>query len=171
MNFMSGLYAARPGCVAMSAMGDIDEIKQVKYRYLRALDTKHWDEFAATLTKDVVGDYDASVGEEHHFTDRDSLVEFMRSAMPANIITEHRVTHPEITVEGDEASATWYLQDRVIVPDFNFMLIGAAFYHDRYRKTDEGWKISATGYDRTYEATMSTEAINFKVKTGRALNI
>ena len=38
-------------------MGDIDEIKRVKYRYLRALDTKHWDEFADTLTEDIVGDY------------------------------------------------------------------------------------------------------------------
>ena len=152
-------------------MGDIDEIKQVKYRYLRALDTKHWDEFAATLTEDVTGDYDASLGEDHHFTDRESLVEFMRSSMPANVITEHRVTHPEITLDGDEASATWYLQDRVIVPEFSFMLIGAAFYHDTYRKTGEGWKISATGYDRTYDATMSLEGLNFKLKTGRALNI
>ena len=113
-------------------MGDIDEIQQVKYRYLRALDTKHWDDFADTLTEDVIGDYDASIGEAHHFTDRDSLVEFMRTSMPANIITEHRVTHPEITVKGDEASATWYLQDRVIVPEINFMLTGAAFYHDQY---------------------------------------
>ena len=51
-------------------MGDIDDIKRVKYRYLRALDTKHWDEFADTLTEDVVGDYGESLGEEHHFTDR-----------------------------------------------------------------------------------------------------
>jgi hypothetical protein len=168
---MTGLYAVVPGCVAMSAMGDIDEIQQVKYRYLRALDTKHWDDFADTLTEDIIGDYDASIGESHHFTDRDTLVEFMRTSMPANIITEHRVTHPEITVNGDEASGTWYLQDRVIVPDFNFMLIGAAFYHDQYRKTGDGWKISKTGYDRTYDATMSTENLNFKLKTGRALNI
>ena len=103
-------------------MGDIDEIQQVKYRYLRALDTKHWDEFADTLTEDIVGDYGSSLGEEHHFTDRDSLVEFMRNAMPANILTEHRVTHPEIVVDGDEATGIWYLQDRVIVPEFNFML-------------------------------------------------
>jgi hypothetical protein len=172
MNFMDGLYAAKPGCVAMSAMGDIDEIEQVKYRYLRALDTKHWDDFAATLTEDVIGRYGESIGEEHHFTDRDSLVKFMSSSMPANVITEHRVTHPEITVNGDEASATWYLQDRVIAPDFNFMLYGAAFYHDRYRRTAEGWRICATGYDRTYEVTTSTESLtNFKVKPGRALNI
>ena len=152
-------------------MGDIEEIERLKYRYLRALDTKHWDEFADTLTEDVVGDYGESLVEEHHFTDRDSLVEFMVKAMPADMITEHRVTHPEITVDGDEATATWYLQDRVIVPDFNFMLFGAGFYHDRYRRTAEGWKISETGYDRTYDASMSTENLNFKVKAGRALNI
>lgn len=153
-------------------MGDIDDITRVKYRYLRALDTKHWDDFADTLTEDVVGDYGSSLGEEHHFTDRDSLVEFMRLAMPANIITEHRVTHPEIDVDGDEAEGIWYLQDRVIVPDFDFMLYGAAFYHDRYRRTPDGWRISATGYQRTYEVTMSTESITkFTVKPGAALNI
>ncbi len=153
-------------------MGDIDEIERVKYRYLRALDTKHWDEFAETLTEDIVGDYGSSLGEEHRFTDRDSLVEFMRTSMPAGVLTEHRVTHPEIDVDGDEATGTWYLQDRVIVPEFNFMLYGAAFYHDRYRRTPDGWRICATGYQRTYEINMSTESItNFKVKPGAALNI
>ena len=153
-------------------MGDIDEIMRVKYRYLRALDTKHWDEFAETLTEDIVGDYGSSLGEEHRFTDRDTLVEFMRKSMPANVLTEHRVTHPEIDVDGDDATGTWYLQDRVIVPDFNFMLYGAAFYHDRYRRTPDGWRICATGYQRTYEVNMSTESIgNFKVTPGEALNI
>jgi hypothetical protein len=148
---------------------DREAIAQVKYRYLRALDTKHWDDFAATLTEDVVGDYGSSVGEELHFTNRTDLVDYMRSALGPAVITEHRVTHPEIMVSGDEASGTWYLQDRVIVADFNFMLIGAAFYRDRYRRTEDGWRISSTGYDRTYEATMSLSAIDFKVKPGRAL--
>jgi hypothetical protein len=150
-------------------MGDIDEIQQVKYRYLRALDTKHWDDFADTLTEDVVGDYGESLGEEHHFTDRATLVEFMVSSMPAEVITEHRVTHPEIAVDGDEATGIWYLQDKVIVPAFDFMLIGAGFYRDRYRRTADGWKISATGYDRTYDASLSTKGLDFKVKAGRAI--
>jgi hypothetical protein len=51
------------------------------------------------------------------------------------------------------------------------MLIGAAFYSDTYRRTADGWKISATGYDRTYEATMSLEGLNFKLKPGPALHI
>ena len=96
----------------------------------------------------------------------------MRESMPANVLTEHRVTHPEIDVDGDEASGVWYLQDRVIVPDFNFMLYGAAFYNDRYRRTADGWRISATSYQRTYEVNMSTESITgFKVNPGKALNI
>ena len=107
-------------------MGYIADIEQVKYRYLRALDTKHWDDFADTLTEDVVGRYGESVGEDHHFTSRDELVAFMRNSLGPEILTEHRVNHPEITVVGDEARATWYLQDRVIAPAFNFMLIGAA---------------------------------------------
>jgi SnoaL-like domain len=152
----------------MFAMGDFEEIKAVKYRYLRALDTKQWGEFADTLTGDVVGDYGGSLGEEHHFTDRDSLVEFMRTSLPANVISEHRVTHPEITIDGDEATATWYLQDRVIVAEFDFMLIGAAFYNDRYRRTEDGWKISATGYKRTYDATMSLKGLDFKLNVGDA---
>lgn len=41
--------------------------------------------------------------------------------------------------------------------------VGAAFYHDRYRRTDDGWKICATGYDRTYDATMTLEGLNFKL--------
>ena len=152
-----------------SAMADTEAIKQVKYRYLRALDTKHWDDFADTLTDDVIGDYGSSVGEELHFTNRVDLVNYMRKSLGPAVITEHRVTHPEITVTGDEASGIWYLQDRVIVADFNFMLIGAAFYRDSYRRTDDGWRISATGYDRTYEATMSLAGLDFKVKPGRAV--
>jgi hypothetical protein len=158
----------------MSAMSDSDDIRaieQVKYRYLRALDTKDWAAFADTLTEDVAGDYGESLGEDHRFANRDELVTFMRESLGPAIVTEHRVTHPEIVVDGDEATATWYLQDRVIAADFNFMLIGAAFYHDRYRRTPDGWRISATGYERTYDATMSLENLNFKMKTGRALKL
>lgn len=154
----------------MADLEAIEAIKRVKYRYLRALDTKHWHDFADTLTADIVGDYGSSLGKEHHFTDRDALVEFMRTSMPASVLTEHRVTHPEITLIGDdEAEGTWYLQDRVIVPEYNFMLFGAAFYYDRYRKTPDGWRICATGYQRTYEVSQSTEGLNFKVKPGPAL--
>lgn len=149
---------------------EIAAIKQVKYRYLRALDTKHWDDFADTLTEDVVGNYGSSPGgAKLEFTNRADLVDYMRSSLGNAIVTEHRVDHPDIRVDGDEASGSWYLQDRVIVADADFMLIGAAFYQDRYRRTGDGWRISATGYDRTYEATMSLAGLNFHVTPGPAM--
>lgn len=150
-------------------MSDIAAIKQVKYRYLRTLDTKHWDAFAETLTEDIISDYGSSLGKTLRFTNRADLVDYLRSAMGPAVITEHRVTHPEITVTGDEASGVWYLQDRVIVPEADFMLFGAAFYRDRYRRTAAGWKICATGYDRTYEATMPLAGVGLTVTPGAAL--
>ena len=151
----------------MADLHEIEAIKRVKYRYLRALDTKRWDEFAETLTEDIVGDYGSSLGKTLHFTNRADLLDYMRTAMPAGVITEHRVTHPEITIDdSDQAEGRWYLQDRVIVPDHNFMLFGAAFYRDRYRKTPDGWKICATGYERTYEVSQKFDG---KVTPGPAL--
>ncbi|MET0700450.1 MAG: nuclear transport factor 2 family protein [Mycobacterium sp.] len=150
-------------------MGDLEDIKVVKYRYMRALDTKHWDDFADTMTEDIIGNYGSSLGETHSFDDRASLVEYMRTSLPANVITEHRVTHPEITIDGDEATGIWYLQDKVIVPEFDFLLIGAGFYHDKYRRTPDGWKLSLTGYDRTYDAQLSLKALDFKLSPGAAL--
>ncbi|MGV9712607.1 nuclear transport factor 2 family protein [Gordonia sp. NPDC003424] len=149
-------------------MDDLEAIKALKYRYLRALDTKDWDEFTDTLTPDVTGDYGKSLA----FTNRDELVEFMRSSVGPSVITEHRVTHPEIDIDGDTATGRWYLQDRVIVPEFSFLLFGSAFYADRYRRTDDGWRICATGYDRTYEASLNlTDLPSFKLDVGPAIHL
>ncbi|HEX5253287.1 MAG TPA: nuclear transport factor 2 family protein [Mycobacterium sp.] len=155
--------------MTLDDLADIEAIKQVKYRYLRAMDTKHWDDFADTMTEDIVGAYGSSLGKELHFDNRTDLVEYLSSAMGPGLVTEHRVTHPEIIVDGDTATGSWYLQDRVIVAKFDFMLIGAAFYRDTYRRTENGWKISGTGYERTYDATMSLKGMDFNVKPGRAI--
>lgn len=48
----------------MADLETIEAIKRLKYRYLRALDTKHWDDFADTLTADIVGDYEVVDGED-----------------------------------------------------------------------------------------------------------
>ncbi|GAB83855.1 nuclear transport factor 2 family protein [Gordonia rubripertincta] len=147
---------------------DVREIENLKYRYLRALDTKDWTAFASTLTEDVTGNYGASLS----FGNRDELVGYMEANVGPAVITEHRVNHPEIEVSGDTASGRWYLQDRVIVTEFSFMLIGAAFYEDTYRRTEDGWRISSTGYDRTYEATIGLADLpSFKLAVGPAVRI
>ena len=88
--------------------------------------------------------------------------------MPAGVLTEHRVTHPEITVDGDEAEATWYLQDHVIVP-IRLHAHGCGVLPRPLPQDAGRLEECATGYDRTYEATMSLKALNFKATPGAAI--
>ncbi|MFE3027422.1 nuclear transport factor 2 family protein, partial [Nocardia tengchongensis] len=66
--------------------------------------------------------------------------------------------HPEIDIDGDTATGIWYLSDTVIFTETRQILTGAAFYEDRYRRGADGeWRISRTGYTRTYEAMQSLD--------------
>lgn len=130
----------------LAAVDDIDQICQLKYRYLRTLDTKAWDEFAACFLPEATGDYNGLA-----FPDRAALVSYMRENLDEGILTMHQAHHPEIVVDGDVATGRWYLQDKVIVPAHSFMLEGAAFYDDRYVRTPGGWRVAHTGYRRTFE--------------------
>ncbi|GAB2870680.1 nuclear transport factor 2 family protein [Nocardioides pacificus] len=141
-------------------MDDHEAIRQLKYRYVRFLDTKAWDDYTETFAPEATADYAGLV-----FDGRDAIVDYMRTNMTADMITLHQVHHPEITVDGDTATGTWYLQDKVIVPAFKFVLEGAAFYDDRYVRTSDGWRIAHTGYRRTYEMTWSTDDLaSVKIK-------
>ncbi|SUA79455.1 Bile acid 7-alpha dehydratase [Nocardia otitidiscaviarum] len=138
----------------------VESIRSLKYRYLRSLDLKQWDEFADTFTPDATGDYGSpSGGMPLRFTGRDAIVDYMRSALSANIITVHVATHPEIEVDGETATGSWCLEDTVIVPEYRVLIRGAAYYRDRYRRDDGRWRIAHTGYERIFEATMSLDAL------------
>lgn len=56
-------------------------------------------------------------------------------------------------IDGDSADARWSLYDKVLAPEHDFYLEGAAVYEDRYARTPTGWKIARTGYRRTWELT------------------
>lgn len=143
---------------------DHEQIRQLKYRYLRTLDLKRWDELAGCFVPEATGDYAGLA-----FGSRDALVAFMRENLGPDLISMHHAHHPEITVQGDEATGIWYLEDRVIVPAHHFVLEGAAFYNDRYVRTPQGWRIAHTGYERTFEVTLSTtDWTSWTVKRGRA---
>jgi hypothetical protein len=135
-----------------SAADDRDAICQLKYRYMRLLDTKQWDEFATCFAADGSADYNGLA-----FADPGTLVDYMRTNLGEGTITMHHVHHPEIEIHGDTATGTWYLHDKVIVDAFRFALEGAAIYTDRYVCIDGSWRILRTEYIRTYELTWSLD--------------
>ena len=139
----------------MSDLEEIEAIRQLKYRYLRGVDLKDWELLVGTFTTDAVSAYDG--GKQSH-EGRDAIVAWLKNAIDNPIVTLHQVHNPEIELTSEStAKGTWYLEDRVINrgPDYPEMpahsiLTGAAFYADEYRKVDGEWKISRTGYERTY---------------------
>ena len=137
----------------------IEEIKRLKYRYFRTLDLKDWDGFGDTLATDIRARYGTQAMDKPvHFDDRDAVVAFMSENLHRGVITTHVAHHPEIDVDGSNASASWCFEDTVIVPEFKVQIRGAGYYADEYRKDSDGaWRISATGYERIYEAMTSLE--------------
>lgn len=148
----------------------LEEIRRVKYRYLRCVDQKRWDEFAGTLTADATANYGTpAMGEPLNLAGRDAITAFMRVNLGPDIITTHFAGQPEIDVNGDQAAGTWCFEDTVISTTHNIMIRGCAFYEDRYRRdTDGAWRISHTGYTRTYEIMLNlAELPGFQLTANR----
>lgn len=143
---------------------DVEAVRQLKYAYLRCLDLKRWDDFAELFVPEATGAY---AGLD--FASREEIVAYMRENLPRDRVTLHQAHHPEITVDGDTASATWYLHDKVFVPEFDVAIEGAAFYRDRCVRTPEGWRLSHVGYERTFEASWQMSGVpGWSFKQGNA---
>jgi hypothetical protein len=91
---------------------------------------------------------------------REEIVAFLRQSLGPGIITVHFASQPEIEIDGATATGTWSFEDTVIATEFRVVIKGAAFYEDRYARGEDGrWRISHTGYVRTYEVMMSLDDV------------
>jgi hypothetical protein len=134
----------------MSDLHEIEAIKRLKYKYVRCLDQKRWDELAETLAEDATAAYSDG---QYSFNGREQILRFLREALgPSNMICSHRVHQPEIDLTGaDSAVGVWALDDVVIETKSQITIRGSAFYRDEYVKVGGEWRIKSTGYSRIYE--------------------
>jgi SnoaL-like domain len=137
---------------------EIELIKRLKYKYLRCLDQKLWDDIETCFTPDATARYGGGLYE---FDGRDAIMAFLRRSMGTTaMLSSHRCHHPEIDLTGpDEATGVWALEDVVILTDAQINIQGAAFYTDRYVKQGDTWLIAHTGYKRSYEELMPRASI------------
>jgi hypothetical protein len=136
--------------VTADQLVEIEAIKRLKYRYLRCLDQKLFDEIGTCFTDDATASYS---GGKYEHDGREAIVRFLRRAMGAEtFLSSHRVHHPEIDLTGaTTATGTWAMDDVVVETAFAITIRGAAFYTDRYVKVDGSWRIEHTAYRRTFE--------------------
>ncbi|MFT4520091.1 MAG: hypothetical protein ACI9JM_002491 [Halioglobus sp.] len=127
-----------------------ENIRELKYRYFRGLDTNDWAVFESTMTESCVGLYsDGDVS----FENREEIVSFMKEKLSGErMLTLHHGHHPEIEIlDENTARGTWYLEDTVLILDAATRLYGTGIYEDRYEKVRGEWKIAHTGYKRLFE--------------------
>lgn len=154
----------------MDTATELEAIRRVKYAYFRTLDLKQFDDLGALLTDDATASYEDG---KTVLEGRSAIVSWLTAVLgDPGIVSEHHGHHPEITFTAETtAVGIWYLQDRVIVPAADVEISGTAFYDDRYRLTEEGWRIAHTGYTRVFEEqrTHSTlEVRSFSSRFGAA---
>ena len=89
---------------------DLEAIKRLKYKYMRCLDQKLWDEVGSCFTEDATAAYS---GGKYSAQGRDAIVDFLRRSMSSEkFLSSHRVHHPEIDFQGpDQATGIWALED------------------------------------------------------------
>jgi uncharacterized protein (TIGR02246 family) len=148
---MHAEHAARHA--AIDRLVAIEEIQQLKARYMRCIDTK---DLAClrdrVFTPDAVlsfhgGDYAIDVKGWAE------IEKFYQGAFSPQKFGMHQVHTREIEVNGDAATGVWYLHDVFVNLEQSTTLQGSALYHDEYVKRDGAWRIAKSTYQRLWEET------------------
>src|ERR1700741_3739457 len=113
-------------------------IANLKAAYCRLLDAKDWAGWGQLFTEDFLQDVSPSGGGV--FRGREAAVAATRASIET-AKTAHQVHFPEITIDGDTATAIWPLQDRLIWEDGR-SLNAFGHYHESYVRTADGWRIA-----------------------------
>jgi hypothetical protein len=119
----------------------IEEIKQLKARYFRLMDTKRWEELLEVFSKDAVL---GAPEDEIHQEGRQNIVDFLRRRNgPSRSV--HHGCMPEIEIV-DEVTARgiWAMFDHVERPEGDrgrWIQQGYGHYLEEYTKADGQWRI------------------------------
>jgi hypothetical protein len=135
-----------------------EEIRRLKARYFRCVDTKDWSGFEALLTPDVVlertfsssvldpwtGQWTPPISDTPQLlVGRDAVMAAVLKAV-GTVYSVHHGYMPEIDIlSADEARGVWAMSDELRDRQGRLVFRGAGHYHETYRRLPSGWAISS----------------------------
>ena len=132
-------------------LSDLEDIRTLKHRYFRGIDTADLALLGTLFTEDLTVDYRGGTYRVR-LAGRDNMLEFLANSFHSGAVAMHHGHMPEITLTGEnDAEGLWYLEDIFIDVERGSHTIGSAIYRDVYRREDGVWKIARTEYDRVFE--------------------
>ncbi|HXC40507.1 MAG TPA: nuclear transport factor 2 family protein [Burkholderiales bacterium] len=137
-----------------TALWEIEQIKQLKARYMRLLDARNWPEFRELFADDFKffrepGSVPVQ-GTVPKDTTADAFCKRMAEIMSSSVISVHHGQMPEIEiVDPNTARGIWSLYDYVDLPERGYAMHGFGHYHEVYVKgTDGKWRIKESHLTR-----------------------
>jgi hypothetical protein len=121
----------------------IEDIRRLKARYFRCMDTKDWDGFRDVFAADAEMDMRAEAGEAGLVRGAPEIAAFVRGAVDT-VVTVHHGHMPEIDVTSPTtATGVWAMEDVLRWPPGGPIadMHGWGHYHETYVKRDGGWRI------------------------------
>lgn len=135
----------------LQQLSDFEDIRTLKHRYFRGIDTADNALLATLFTADIAVDYRGG-SYRVTFTGREQMLEFLANSFHSGALAMHHGHGPEITLTGENsATGVWYLEDIFINTEQQTHTYGSAIYRDHYLREPDGWKIARTEYDRITE--------------------
>lgn len=127
----------------LERLAAIEEIRQLRARFARALDTKQWRALHDCLTGDCHFDCTQEEGVSEPWIGADTIVENISRAF-ATAVTVHHAHTAEIEIAApDAATGVWAMQDLLRFPgEPPVNVTGFGHYHEEYRKMSDGWRIA-----------------------------
>lgn len=137
--------ADNPDAIAtrLRRLEDIEEIKELKHRYVALIDELIADPDAAGDFVDLfVADLEVQYDAYGTFTTKETLTAFLLNVIsPAFSWGFHAAQNPRIEVHGNVASAKWYLTAHAVHEGGTTVIPFYGRYVDQYVRTGDGWKI------------------------------
>jgi len=135
----------------LQQLSDLEDIRTLKHRYFRGIDTADMALLSGLFTADVGVEYRGGTYRVR-LSGHGDMMEFLANSFNSDAVAMHHGHMPEITLTGeDSAEGIWYLEDIFINLELQLHTIGSAIYRDQYRREDGVWKIARTEYDRVFE--------------------
>jgi len=129
----------------------IEEIKQLKARYFRCMDTKDWDGFTAVFAPNARMDVSGEMSDGSGVTTGNrEIAAFVRGSID-HVTTVHHGHTPEIDVRSPtNAAGVWAMEDHLWWPEGSPIttMHGYGHYHEAYEKQQGRWLITSTTLTR-----------------------
>lgn len=120
-------------------VADYLAVMDLKHRYCYHIDHGEYEEWASLFTED--GAFHRGGGDTYR--GYDELLEFASEVFDGEYeYSAHFVANPIIDVDGDEASARWYLYLPLAKSDGSVGWLQGD-YEDEYRRVDGEWRIES----------------------------